>query len=275
MSVIDDRTPNLNLPLVNENNELQDDVYRLRELATAVDGLIFALQNDAGRFKGPEVSNLAVVIESGFYSLTAGAAGGPAGYTVVAGDGLIHIKKVAGALNSDTQLVLSKAGRIWVRHKTNATWGAYIEVWTDTSLVKQSSASDVTAGRMMAVGAFGIGSGSINAGATSCDNLPLGSFHFYESTEASAATLKFPALGGAGSTARHWHVISQGTGTLRSQIATEVKGSGTTKGRMFTRVFDTAWTSWVEVVSQTSMQAQIDSLALQISEVRSLALAGI
>lgn len=271
MTVFDDRTDNIDLPLPNENNELQDDVFRLREAFESIDSFIFALNGITSRLSGPAVSNCNSLTESGFYATTDATTNGPPGYTMVGGDSVIHLKKLVDGVVSDSQVYLSKGGRAWVRHKTATTWGGYIEVWTGTSLVKQANPTDVTAGRMMAVGAFGIGSGSVNAGSTDCNNLVLGSFQFYETTETAGAALNLPSLGGTGSTARHWQVITQGTNTMRTQIATEVKGAGTTKGRMFSRVLDGTWTAWSEIATQSS----IDALTARVNEIETIALAGL
>lgn len=275
MAAIDDRTTNLDLPLPNENNELQDDVFRLREAIEDIDGLIFALQVVTNRYSGPEVADCNALTQSGFYATTDATLNGPAGYTMIDGDSVIHLKKLADGAVSDSQIYLSKGGRIWVRHKTATTWGAYSEIWTSGNLVKQANPTDVTAGRMMAVGAFGIGSGSVDAGTTNANSLQLGGFFSYETTEAAAGGLNLPSLGGTGTNARHWQVITQGNSTLRTQIATEVKGVGTTKGRMFNRVFETTWTAWQEMATQASLDAQVSALTARLDEVQSIALAGL
>ena len=271
MSVIDDRTDNIGLPLPNENNELQDDVFRLREAFESLDTFISALNDITAQFAGPVTLDCDSLTKHGFYATTDTTVNGPPGYTMADGDGVIHIKKLADTLASDSQIYLSKSGRVWLRHKTDLLWGSYIDIWTSESLPKQSSATDVTAGRLLQVGSFGIGSGSVNAGSTNCNSLALGSFQYYETTETAAAALNLPSLGGTGSTARHWQVFTQGTDTLRTQIATEVKGVGTTKGRMFSRVLDGTWTTWGEKATQSS----IDALTARMSEIESIALAGL
>jgi len=275
MAAIDDRTDNLSLALPNENNELQDDVFRLREAIEDIDGFIFALQGTTARYSGPVVADCNALTESGFYATTDTTTNGPTGYTMVDGDGVIHMKKLADGVVSDSQIYVSKSGRLWVRHKTATTWGGYSEIWTSTSLPKQNNATDVTAGRVLQVGSFGIGSGSVDAGSTNANSLQLGGFFSYETTETAAATLNLPALGGTGTSARHWQVITQGNSTLRTQIATEVKGVGTTKGRMFSRVFETDWTAWQEMATQASLEAQAATLNARMDEIQSIALAGL
>jgi len=64
-----------------------------------------------------------------------------------------------------TQLALKStaAPDIWIRYanggtETNPTWSDWEQVWTSDNLVKQTSDTDATAGRVMTVPAFGIGS---------------------------------------------------------------------------------------------------------------------
>lgn len=273
--VIDDRTTNFNLALVNENNELQDDVFRLREATEDIDGLLFGLTTNIGRFMGTIVPNCSLVTEPGFYAATDLTTNGPSGYTVLDGDGLIHIKKLADGVDAATQIYLSVSGRMWMRHKAGTNWGAYVEFWTAGNLVKQTSPTDVTTGSMLQVGSFGIGSGSIDAGTANANSLQLGGFFRYETSELAATTLNLPTLGGVGGSPRHWHVITQGSDTLKTQIATEVKGVGTTKGRIFTRVFETDWSAWSELAPLSSVVASNQASAERIDEVEIYALAGL
>lgn len=111
-----------------------------------------------------------------------------------------------------------------------------------------TSALDTTAGRVTKVGDFGLGLASPTS-AASANDYPLGSLvSSNQVTETVAAGLNLPALGGAGAAARWWNVITFGASTRATQIATEVFGIATTKGRTFTRIkHDATWTAWKEI----------------------------
>jgi len=80
--------------------------------------------------------------------------------------------------------------------------------------------------------------------------LPAGSRGVFEGTEASAVAAGFPSLGGS-TEARHWSIDSFGTENTvirYVQIAVEVFGVGTTRGRTFVRVrHDATWHPWTEI----------------------------
>lgn len=134
-----------------------------------------------------------------------------------------------------------------IRNATG-TWTTWRELWHSLNLVKQTSATDNTAGSVLLTGAGGLVVGNaLDAGTSSinANDLINGTIHRYETTEAAAVTLNLPALGSVGTTARHWMVFTYGISNRKIQEATEVFGLSTTKGRKFVRVFqDTSWGTW-------------------------------
>jgi hypothetical protein len=80
--------------------------------------------------------------------------------------------------------------------------------------------------------------------------IPPGSRGAFEGTESTAVAAGFPSLGGS-SEPRHWSIDSLGTENPANryvQIAVEVFGIGTTRGRTFIRVkHDETWHPWTEI----------------------------
>lgn len=118
--------------------------------------------------------------------------------------------------------------------------------------VRAWTAQRVRDGANAAFKQFGYGGQNPNNNTLNCDDLLAGSRNSWVDpfTESTAVSLNLPALGGSSSAPRLWHVECFGRGTNRLvQEATEVYGSGTTRGRTFTRVkHDAIWYPWVEVL---------------------------
>lgn len=99
---------------------------------------------------------------------------------------------------------------------------------------------------------FGYGGQNPRDLVLNCNDLPAGSRNTWSDSilESTAVTLNLPSLGGSSSAPRSWHVECFGIGSNRLvQEATEVFGSGTKRGRTFTRVkHDVTWYPWVEVM---------------------------
>lgn len=93
--------------------------------------------------------------------------------------------------------------------------------------------------------------------ASNANNATSNSFCRWDGTEGTAAAANYPTLGGASEAPRGYNLITHGTpdGSFARimQIATEIFGAGTVKGRTFIRVkHDTIWTGWYEVANAAS-----------------------
>lgn len=121
---------------------------------------------------------------------------------------------------------------------------------SNLGLVLTTSQVDTTTGRVVKVGDYGLGAGNASIQHSgSADDIIAGAFVAGGSvTETVAVSRNYPALGGGGSDTRWWNVVSFGQTNRQTQIATEINGVGTTKGRTFIRVREnTTWTAWKEV----------------------------
>lgn len=99
-----------------------------------------------------EVVDANAITATGFYNLIPPYTNGP----TAASYSIIHITYD----NSPVQLAFMAAtnnATVYVR-SWGSSWGPWERIWTDESLVKQEYSYDITAGRMLAVGAFGLGS---------------------------------------------------------------------------------------------------------------------
>lgn len=122
-------------------------------------------------------------------------------------------------------------------------------------------------------GDFGLTTAAITV--TDANNAPLGSFSGFDGTETTAAAANFPALGG-GSTPRRWGLATYGESTRTTQIATEVYGVGTTRGRTFVRVkHDSTWYPWREIGWQADVDAKFDKSGGSVSGTIDLSLSGL
>lgn len=109
----------------------------------------------------------------------------------------------------------------------------------------QTSATDATAGRVLSVGAFGLG-GSVSLGLFDLNSAQVGSFIGVDGTEANAATYNWPVTGAAGTTPVWYSVLTYGTTSRATQRATWIF-AGANQGRIFERVkHDATWSSWRE-----------------------------
>jgi hypothetical protein len=119
-------------------------------------------------------------------------------------------------------------------------------------LVPQSSLDDATSGRLLQVGGHGIGGGA--RARTNANDAALGSNSAIPVAESDAAAANLPSLGGTGTTQRYWLVQTYGLSNRTTQIATEVFGIGTRRGRTFIRVrHDATWYGWVETVDRNQI----------------------
>jgi len=110
----------------------------------------------------------------------------------------------------------------------------------------------MAAGNLIEVGALGIGGDALNYSATDLNNAPLGSYARFEGTQANASVYNFPVVTTTSSSLVAFEAITFGQGGSASrtvQIASEVFGVSSGRGRTFVRVkHDTNWFPWRELV---------------------------
>lgn len=206
-----------------------------------IGGIMYGIIGDLNTFR---TGGIYKTSNTGMTNLPNGWAQGA--HSLIVGGGEDHTMQIIMDLDSTADGLI---GRMAVRRMRNlGTWSAWYEIWTSGNLVKQVSATDNTAGSLLATGAGGLVVGNaLDAGASSinANNLINGTIHRYETTETEGTALNLPALGSAGSTPRHWMVFTYGISNRKIQEATEVFGLNTTKGRKFIRVFqDSSWGTW-------------------------------
>lgn len=178
---------------------------------------------------------------TGFFTLTAATANKPAG----TGAGGTLINTVWDA-NTRQQIVMQN-GRMWQRQGgDSAGWTSWVESWTTSNLVKTASAGDITAGRMLQVGDFGLGAQGIVVG--NIDALQANGTGFYR----LGNPLTGSPVAGAACT-----VIHQAYDNERTQIATV---EGVAAVRTFIRKFvggAISWSPWVELYHSGNSSALV------------------
>lgn len=205
----------------------------------------------------PQATDMNAITKTGFYKTSSTATNRPAGASGAGNEFVLH--QTIDTNTAHQVFFFRASNRFFTRIKDSGSWGAWVEGWTATSFAKQTTTSDTTTGSGLLVGAFGLGGDAIDGGSTNANSLINGSFVRYETTETAGTALNLPVLGGTGSTSRHWLVLTFGISNRRVQYATEVFGTGTTKGRTFTRILhDSTWAPWnylwdtANLVKQTS-----------------------
>jgi hypothetical protein len=103
--MIDDRTPNINLPLPNQNNFLLTDVARLRDALNAIDTAINALDTELGD-KSATGHGHVIADVSGLAAALAALA--PSSIVITAGDGLTG----GGGLTGNINLAMGTPGTL-------------------------------------------------------------------------------------------------------------------------------------------------------------------
>ncbi|CUR44310.1 tail fiber protein [Pseudomonas phage VCM] len=205
-----------------------------------------------GQTTASPLADANAAVANGFYTINSATANIPA--STGAGGTLINTVWDA---NTRQQIVMQN-GRMWQRQGGDSTgWGAWIESWTTSNLVKTASYSDITPGRMLKVGDFGIGDQGILVG--NLDALQNNGTGFYRLTN----PLSGSPVAGVPCT-----VIHQAYDNERTQIAT-VEGNNSV--RTFIRKYSgSAWGAWVELYHsgnssalvsqvQTGIQPQLDA----------------
>lgn len=103
-------------------------------------------------------------------------------------------------------------------------------------------------GNLPVVGTGGLLSG-VAKNNTNVDNYAVGYEYSNDGTDAECVARNLPSLNSATTDSRYWIVKTAGEVSRTVQVATEVYGIGTTRGRTFTRVkHDSTWYPWVEVM---------------------------
>lgn len=106
------------------------------------------------------------------------------------------------------------------------------------------------------------GLATLSASIGDANTAPIGGFAYFSGTDAQAVAANFPSLNAGGSdAARAWSIITfgrnpGGAADRMAQIALEVFGVGTFKGRMFRREkHGTAWGAWLEIATMDRVLA--------------------
>lgn len=105
-----------------------------------------------GSANAPAVTDANAITITGVHSLETPFTNGPIAAPVV-----LHTQSYSGAKAQTAVEVGSSNNRMWFRQYTGVAWLAWAEVWTGANLVKTTSSTDTTAGSMLKVGDFGVG----------------------------------------------------------------------------------------------------------------------
>lgn len=173
------------------------------------------------------VSDANTISASGLYLCNSTTAN-----TALVGNGtLVHLQ-MSG--NNASQIYINHpSGRQYNRTCSNGTWGSWVESWTTSNLVKTTSKTDTTVGRMLQVGDFGIGAQGVDI--TDANALANSGTGFYKLRPPFTGS---PLAGGFAT------IIHTAYDNERTQIAIT---EGDTTGRMFFRKYTAgAWQPWVE-----------------------------
>ncbi|ATW58378.1 hypothetical protein CNR37_00171 [Pseudomonas phage ventosus] len=155
------------------------------------------------------------------------------------------------AIGAVSRVFITNNGRVFSQAAASASaWGTWAESWTNSNLVKTASATDNTAGRMLKVGDFGIGS----------QGVLVGDINALSNTGTGFYLLGIPFTGSpiAGSAAT---VIHQALDNERTQIATT---SGTAVRTFIRKYASGAWQPWAEIYNSSNTQAIVDQVTLGI-----------
>lgn len=206
-----------------------------------------------GQTTASPVADANLVTASGFYSINSSTLNTPG--PASSGATLLH---TTWDVNTNQQIIM-QANRMWQRQGGSGGWGAWVESWNSNNLVKTSSSTDTTTGRMLKVGDFGLGQqGVVVTDINALSNTGTG---FYRLTSPYTGS----PVAGASCT-----VIHQSLDNERTQIAT-LEGSSTV--RTFIRKYSDStsdWGTWVELYHsgnsavlvsqvQANIQPQLDA----------------
>lgn len=188
---------------------------------------------------GKLVTSLNSITTAGFFQAAAGAAGSPDGTAPVL---VLHIPGATSSVAYQLAMRVGTVTRIWVRRRNSATWGEWLEVMhsgnvgTAAQATLQSSAYDRIAGRVLTVGAFGLGADA-QSYSGSLDDIPATGF--YRVTNGNAGGPSVP-------TPYDSLVLHIASADQKTQL---FLGNG---DRIFTRLNEmdgSGWRPWLQVVT--------------------------
>lgn len=172
-------------------------------------------------------------------------------------------------LQSTSRVFTTGNGRVFTQVAASATtWGPWNESWNTDNLVKTTSTSDATVGRMLKVGDFGLGTtGPVNLNGTNAADsitIPTG---FYEVNP----TNTWESRPIAGTWTRIIHHAHNNPAGYATQYATAGFNTAGSSNRYFNRTLIAGvWSDWVEIYHsgnsgtlvsqvQAGIQPQLDS----------------
>lgn len=201
--------------------------------------------------------NLATL--SGVYRVVTGNTNIPAGY----GQGSL-VTTVMWNNGTGTQTI-QQSGKMASRYGSalsgaTPTWTGWSEVWTDSTMVKTTSTTDPTVGRMLKVGDFGVGSNAIQLTVDNAMDVVYRSSGWYEVPN-NATWSKRPLAGWT----RIMHISHGNTVGYASQMAWGGFEVVSHSPRMFSRdCTNGVWSDWVEVYTTANSQGLVDQVAAGI-----------
>lgn len=175
----------------------------------------------------------------GFYTANASAVGSPDGTAAVA---VLHIPATASTGGFQIAFRQGTTTRLWVRRKTAGAWAGWLELLHSgnsgdaAQATLQASAYDRTAGRVLTVGAFGVG-GNAQSYSGSLDDIPATGF--YRVTNGNAGGPLVP-------TPYDSLVLHIDSADQKTQL---FFGNG---DRIFTRLNEmdgSGWRAWLQIVT--------------------------
>jgi microcystin-dependent protein len=202
----------------------------------------------------PVITDVNEAVLTGFYRVQDPATNTPAG----AGHGAMLI---VSTWNKDTiQQQLLQGGAYWQRRYTGGKWGNWTQSWTSDNLEKTTSRDDTTAGRMLKVGDFGLGTTTINLVDKSIDD--LSATGFYTATRSTT-----PGTWPSGAT----------TCDVYSPLIIHIKAGDASQGQyMMDRDTNTTyyrgqasgkWKNWARVATSDDVLAALASVGFGISSI--------
>ncbi len=143
------------------------------------------------------------------------------------------------------------AGSTKFRSKTVGAWTGWREIWHDGNLVKTTSSTDTTAGRMLKVGDFGLGGINISYSGGSLDTINYNVQGWYDGT-----TTGIPPDGGFGNVTSHM---------LNTVSGYQIAHSFSNNTLYFRQEASNVWTSWKEILNSDNFNLFEGTLATEVA----------